>query len=223
MTEQITVTRFDPLRDAEPYEQTFSYRFTRGMSLLNVLDQIAAEQDPTLSYSACCKAGDCGLCGVMVNDRPALLCRCSAEPGMRLAPLQGFPVRKDLSIDRTGYEHRRDALRLYLERARAAAAEPEPVEPRSFDAFKVPSRCIECYCCVAACPVYQKDPVTFAGPCALTLLARHVWDPRDEMDRLLMAKDSGLHACIGCGRCSQVCPTGAAPFENIRAMQQLKK
>ena len=218
MSESITIRRFDPSVDREPYDQTYSCRILEGMSVLNVLDQIRQEQDPTLAYAACCKAGLCGVCGAVVNGAAALLCRCPAADGMYLEPLKGFPVKRDLLVDRSGYEGRRDGMRLFLERRDAPRSQPEPVAPGAFDAFKVPSRCIECYCCVSACPACQRDPV-FAGPCAFVLLARHMADPRDQLNRDLIARDMGMDACVLCGRCSQVCPVGARPAETMALLK----
>lgn len=219
MIGQVTIQRFDPQKDAGPYRQEYTFRYEEGMSVLNVLNQIHEEQDPALSYSYCCKAVKCGMCGVMLNGVPCLTCEQPALPRMTLEPLRGFPVVKDLVTDRAAYEEKRPALRLYLERATPPERQPEPVDMDRFAWFKRVSRCIECYSCLTVCPVYQKKPLEFAGPCAFTLEARQVFDPRDGLDRAPLLEDLGIGRCLCCGRCSSVCPMDAGPMEAIIQMK----
>ena len=112
----VDIRRFDPLDKNACRTQRYQVSLAPGMSVLNLLEQIYSEQDETLAYSRCCRAGVCGLCAVMVNGKPRLACRTAASPEMLLEPLRGFPVRKDLLIDREAYEAHRSRLHLYLER-----------------------------------------------------------------------------------------------------------
>lgn len=221
MTGHVLIHRFHPQKDVVPYTQSYTFRYEEGVSVLNVLNQIHEEQDPTLGYSYCCKAVKCGLCGVIINGKPCLTCEQPALPEMTLEPLHGFPVLKDLIVDRSEYEARRPDLRLYLERNADPAYQPEPIDMLRFDWFKRVSRCIECYCCVSVCPVYQKNPQEFAGPCAFTLEARQVFDPRDNLNRKILLKDMGINQCIGCKKCSSVCPMDAGPMEAILKMRSV--
>ena len=138
---------------------------------------------------------------------------------MEIKPLEGARVLKDLFIDREDWEARRPALRLFLERQCEPASEPEKIDMDAFELFKTASRCIECMCCLSVCPVLKQKPHLFAGPMALTLLARHFLDPRDSMNRALMAVNEGVEECIECGLCSSVCPRNADPAGLIKLIK----
>jgi succinate dehydrogenase/fumarate reductase iron-sulfur protein len=212
---KVYISRFDLHEDREPRLQEYEYELMPGMSVLDVLHLIK-EQDGTLAYVYCCRNGHCGLCGLNIDGKPGLSCRTAAYDGMRLEPLGNLPVLRDLIIDRDAYERTRPKLRLFLERRCRENHDPEQVDMEMFERFKVVSRCVECYSCVSVCPVYGKMPHDFAGPAAFVLEARHVYDSRDEEDRLMLLENEGIRSCIGCGLCSQVCDLGAEPYETIR-------
>lgn len=218
----VTIRRFDPARDSAPYWQTFSFTFQPGMTVLDVLLEIYQQQDATLSFQYCCRNGHCGLCGVMINGRPGMICRETASAEMRLEPLANLPVLRDLTVDRSEQDLRKQDLRLFLDRAEPYRGESaERIDMEAFARFKRAARCMECFCCVAVCPVFTARPHDFIGPAAFTQLARHFFDPRDEGRRKLTALTNGLTACIRCGKCTDVCPHDAMPMENIIAMQEM--
>lgn len=214
------ILRFDPMTDKQPYYREYNFDYRSGMTVLDVLNSIRDTADPTLSYSFCCRNGHCGLCGVMVNKKAVLACKQAATPDLTIEPLKNISILKDLVIDRDEYERKRPKLRLFLERQCEEITEPEKIDMERFQDFKTASRCIECFCCVSVCPVYAKSPHLFAGPAALTLAARHFFDPRDDLNRDLLVKSEGIDLCIQCGRCSQVCRTNANPAGMIKKMRK---
>ena len=217
---KVIITRFDPEKDKAPHGEAFDFELTGGMTALDVLNGLFIS-DPTLTFSYCCRSGHCGICGAMIDGVPALLCRTPARDGMTIGPLGCFTVLKDLAVDREAFEAEKKALRLFLERKTPYDAEngaPEKLPPESYAACNTASRCIECCCCMAACPIYEAKRHDFAGPAAFTLLARHFADPRDEMSRALMARSMGITLCIACGKCTKICPQEADPAGMIAMM-----
>ena len=219
MNGKAKIFRFNPLTDTEPYYKEYSFQYEQGMTVLDVVNQIYEEQDATLAYSYCCRNGHCGICGVTVNSKPVLMCKQAAAAELTINPLENISVKKDLIVDREEYEIKRPKLRLFLERQCQASQEPEIIDMGKFENFKIASRCVECFCCLSVCPVYKKNPHCFTGPAAFVLEARHLFDPRDELNRELLLKSEGIDRCIECGLCSKVCPHNVDPAGLIKKIK----
>jgi succinate dehydrogenase / fumarate reductase, iron-sulfur subunit len=71
-----------------------------GATVLDLLRSIS-RQDPGLAYTAHhCKLGICGGCRMVINGRKRLACRTLVRsPQIRLEPVPGLPVIKDLLVD----------------------------------------------------------------------------------------------------------------------------
>lgn len=196
--------------------QSYAYDFSAGMSVLNVLEAVGQE-DTTLRFSHCCDGACCGICAVECNNRPGLACRIPAVPDMLVAPLKGLPVLADLICDRDAYDARRLELNLYPSGTGSLQMSIGYLDTTSEERIKLAARCIECLSCLSVCPAFQKHP-DFAGPCHFALLARHVFDPRDQTDRREVLRKMNPQLCIRCGICSRVCPADARPAELIRML-----
>jgi fumarate reductase iron-sulfur subunit len=100
----ITISRFDPSVDPEPYYQTFEVPVAEGTAVLQVLDYIYEHLDNTLSYHdhGACAQGICKQCTILINGKPSLMCQNMVMGDTRLEPLQKFKVVKDLVYQRGG-------------------------------------------------------------------------------------------------------------------------
>ncbi len=188
--------------------QTFSVPYQEGMSILDAIKQISAEQAHDLAYRWECGQGVCGVCTMLINGRPALSCAVNIQPGAEyvLEPLDGFPIKKDLVVDLTP---RLDALlniQPYL-----IQHEPHAIETQAeADAGKKVRTCVECWACVSVCPVSLNTHN--ADALSMVKLVRFALDPRDDQDRMALAIDNGLDVysatCPSCRKCMDVCPKG---------------
>jgi len=216
------IFRFDPNKDAAPYFQDFEFEYEEGENVLDALIQIQ-KTDTSLGFLYGCRDRHCGLCGVMLNGKAVLACKASAVPGMKIEPLKGMRVVKDLIIDRSEFSTQKASLRLFLERKKEAEQIPEKLLPAEYQDFKLASRCVECYCCTASCPVWLKQKHVFAGPASIILEARHVFDGRDDASRDFILRDLGIDACISCGACTRACAHKIDPCALIKKLKDLSK
>ncbi len=183
----VTIKRFDPDKDKEPYYQTYTVKVNDGARVLNVLHAIHETIDPTLAYRYSCASGQCGSCAVQVNGKPVLACMEEAKDKSTIEPLN-LPVKKDLMTD------------LVPRLAQMAHLMPKgtPVIPTKadIDAIKPLRDCIECLACVSVCPAV--DVTKFLGPTAMRQEMRLALDPRDSGDRIADAVRDGLFTCTTC-------------------------
>src|SRR5512134_153037 len=214
---RLHILRYNPADAASvPHMQTFELEQTEGMTLFIALNEIRERQDPSLQFDFVCRAGICGSCAMMVNGRPTLACRTLTRdvgPTITLAPLPGFALIGDLSVDTGRW------MRAMSERVEAwLHARTEEVDLSRLEARMEPElaerlneldRCVECGCCVAACGTAQMRP-DFLGAVGLAKIARFRLDPRDVRSDddyyELVGDDSGVFGCMSLLACHDVCP-----------------
>ena len=203
-TVSLTVEKYDPSRDSAPRLETYQVPYTKEMRVLEALDYVVEELGESLSYQWFCGVKKCGMCGVMVNGRQTLGCWEPVQPEMLVRPLAGFPVVRDLVIDRSQYFANVQSIDPWIKRKRPYAGFPEAITGAELSAAADTMHCIECMLCVSACPANGER---FMGPAPMVQLARYALDPRDEADRASTAlAPGGIDHCVGCRQCSHVCP-----------------
>lgn len=216
---KVKVFRYDPEVDSQPYYETYEFPFKPAMTALDVAMYIYEEIDGTFTFAFSCSNSHCGLCGAKINGRPGLMCREMATQDMVLEPLDNIPVIRDLMVDRDEYENHRESLRLGLDRVNQTEEEPEKIDLADLRNFAVASRCVECYSCVSVCPTLKENKHEYIGPASFVQLARHAFDPRDDLNREVIAYSGGLYNCTTCGKCTEVCPHEIGPSENIELLR----
>jgi succinate dehydrogenase/fumarate reductase iron-sulfur protein len=96
---QVTIERFDPEADRSPHTQVYRVPLEAGMSVLNVLNWIYENRDPSLAFYDNCDRGVCGRCTMTVNGRSALSCTTLVKGDLLLQPLRRRRVIRDLMVD----------------------------------------------------------------------------------------------------------------------------
>ncbi len=215
-TLRFSIFRHNPCDPASrPRMQDFLLEETPGMTLFIVLNRLREEQDPSLCFDFCCRAGICGSCAMVVNGRPGLACQTRVEhlPNhVSLHPLPVFKLIADLSVD-TGAWFREMYQKTESWVHTRAEVDPTQQETRmpndTAEAIYELERCIECGCCVAACGTARLRPDCM-GAAALNRIARFRIDPRDERTDAdyfeLIGTDAGVFGCMGLLACEDVCP-----------------
>lgn len=202
------VYRFDPSRDSAPHYETYEVPFTTWMRVMDVLDYISEELGEDLAYRWFCGVKKCGSCGVRMNGRSVLACWEPAVAEMTIEPLVHSAVIRDLVVDRQPYESGLQRMRPWLERRTPYPGFPEPLTHEQMAGAASARDCIQCLCCVSACPVLDLGADTrFVGPALLVQLAQYALDPRDGLDRGRIAhQEASVFSCVSCYACEEACP-----------------
>lgn len=212
----LEILRHNPADPASvPHLQAYEIEEAEGMTLFIALNEIRAQQDPSLMFDFVCRAGICGSCAMLVNGRPGLACRTlTRDLGERitLAPLPVFELIGDLSVN-TGKWMRGTSERLqtwiHNDTETDLDALETRMEPATAEAIYELDRCIECGCCIAGCGTVQMRE-RFVGAVGLNKIARFRLDPRDtrrdEDYYELIGDDDGVFGCMSLVGCHDVCP-----------------
>ena len=123
---QISVYRYNPDVDNEPYIQDFDLEIPGGRDLM-VLDVLALlkERDPSVTYRRSCREGVCGSDGVSMNGKNGLACVTPLSEVARggkltIKPLPGLPVIRDLVVDMDQFYKQYEKIKPYLMNAELA-------------------------------------------------------------------------------------------------------
>ena len=222
---ELEVLRYNPETDREPHFQRYSVDCQEEWVVLDALNHVKENLDPTLSYRWSCHMAVCGSCGMMINGEPKLACKAflrNYEGTIRVEPLRHFPVERDLVTVIDDFVAKLARVKPWLVPKESAPASGEYRQtPAQLKRYKQFSMCINCMLCYAACPEYGLIP-KFIGPAAIALAHRYNQDSRDggrALRQQEIATDEGVWECTFVGACSQVCPKHVDP---AAALQQVK-
>ena len=219
----VSVYRYNPEIDYEPYMQDFSFDDEgKDMMVLDVLEKLNVI-DPTLVFRRSCREGVCGSDGVNISGKNGLACITPLSEAVRdnklvIRPLPGLPVVRDLVIDMTQFYAQYEKIKPYMMND-SVPPEKERLQSQE-DRAKLDGlyECILCACCSTACPSFWWNPDKFIGPSGLLQAYRFLADSRDTgtKERLTDLQDPfSVFRCHGIMNCVQVCPKGLNPTKAI--------
>ncbi len=226
MAESITlqIRRYRPEEEEEPVWQSFEVPRYDEWMVLDGLNYIKDYLDGSLSYRWACRMGVCGSCGMLVNGEPVLTCatylsRLGRGP-VRVEPLRGFPVIRDLVGDIRDFINKLQSVKPWIIRQEEKPlSEGEYLQtPEELAEYKQYSMCINCMLCYSACPIYALEP-DFIGPAAIALAQRYNLDSRDQGSEErgdVLSQHEGIWSCTFVGECSVVCPKNVDPAGAIQ-------
>ena len=215
MLMKLKIFRFDPQKDQEPYYQTFEIQAEPTDRLLDVLNRVRWEQDPTISFRMSCGHGICGSDGMRINGVCGLPCQkliktFKEDAEILIEPLPVFRVVKDLIVDLGPFFEKYNSIKPYLMTKNPPPDQERKQSPEEQHAFETAIRCILCACCTASCPVNQNEETAgYVGPAALVRAFRYLFDSRDEATEERIAMLDQKEGALGCQtlwKCTEVCP-----------------
>ena len=223
-TVTVRVARYSPERPEEGKSYaTYEVPMRPTWMVLDALNHIRWEIDPTLTYRHSCRMAVCGSCGMLLNGEPKLACNTFLDDypnGLTVEALPNFPVLRDLVIDIEDFMGKLSAIKPWI--VRDGVDDPSGGEyrqtPEERELYNHFSHCINCMICYAACPVYGLEP-NFLGPAAVALGHRYQLDDRDQgnADReAVLTNEDGVWNCSFVGECSKACPKHVDPAAAIQ-------
>ena len=221
---QVSVYRYDPDKDNEPYLQDFNIEIPGGKDLM-VLDLLALlkEKDESVTYRRSCREGVCGSDGISMNGKNGLACITPLSEVVRkdklvLKPLPGLPVIRDLVVDMEQFYAQYKKIQPYLMNTDVAPSQERLQSPEDRAKLDGLYECILCACCSTSCPSFWWNPDKFIGPAGLLQAYRFLADTRDTAteERLSNLEDPfSVFRCRGIMNCVSVCPKGLNPTRAI--------
>ena len=199
------IFRFDPSKDQNPKFVTYSVPRIPGMIIGDVLNYIYEHYDGTLAYRWECRTGQCGTCTIVMNGKPALICKEPVADKMRIQPLPFLPVIRDLVVDRSSFYEQFNSITSFS-RNQSPTEQPEAIDPARVKIQKNFTQCCYCLACVVVCPVADRNQNRTMMPALLNRIIGYAIDERDATDRSDEAVKFGAYDCVKSLRCVQVCP-----------------
>jgi succinate dehydrogenase / fumarate reductase iron-sulfur subunit len=205
----------------ETYDATDISEDASFLEMLDVVNErlIADDQLP-IEFAHDCREGICGTCGVMINGVPhgPLKGTATCQLHMRhfadgdeivIEPFRatGFPVVKDLIVDRSAFD---DIIAaggyISVDTGSAPDANLTPVPKEDADLAMDAAACIACGACVAACPNGAAQLFTSAKMSHLNLLPQGQPERLDRAEGMVEVMEEHFGSCTNMGECEAACP-----------------
>lgn len=212
------------------------------MSFLELLDvlneQLIKEGSDPVEFDHDCREGICGSCGVVIDGQahgPQKRTAC-CQLHMRhyrdgdtivIEPwrAEGFPIIKDLVVDRSAFD-RIIASGGYISANTGAAQDANslPIAKADADLAMDYATCIGCGACVAACPNASASLFTAAKIAQLSLLPQGAPERKTRVKNMVdqMAQE-GFGDCSNHAECEAVCPKGISISSIARMRREYVK
>jgi succinate dehydrogenase / fumarate reductase iron-sulfur subunit len=218
-TKTLHIYRYDPDSGDNPRIDSYVVDLdTCGPMLLDAINQVKNEIDPTLTYRRSCREGICGSCALNIDGKNGLACLTSLDDlgdEVIVNPLPHLPVVKDLVPDMSGFYEQYASIKPWLRGTPKPVEEGERLqsheEREKLDGLY---ECILCACCQTSCPAYWWNGDKYLGPAILLQAYRWLADSRDEdTDERLEYLDGAykLFRCHTILSCTSACPKNLNP------------
>ncbi|MDR0349935.1 MAG: 4Fe-4S dicluster domain-containing protein [Coriobacteriales bacterium] len=219
----VQILKYDPSVDTEPHYADYEVPYKEHITVLEVVSYIYENLDP-VAFDYSCRGRVCGRCAMMLDDEPVMACYTpiSEERDIRLEPLRGYPIIRDLVVDKSTLHSRLSGFSNRVRHKPLTDGEIDRVyDPTVVEKVNALEWCCRCGCCQSSCPVLMTEggQGAYAGPAGMAALGLRFYDPNDEGDRVIEAVSEGLFSCILCGKCDEVCP--ASEIEHVELHRQL--
>ncbi len=191
------------------------------LEMLDIVNDRLTEQGvEPIAFDSDCREGICGTCGVMVDGKAhgpmenTAACQVhlfNYRDGdtITLEPwrARGFPLRKDLIVDRSAFDEIISAGGyVSVNTGSAPEANLTPVDKGTADLAFDAAACIGCGACVAACPNGAAHLFTSAKLSQLNMLPQGQPERYARTQRMVTIMEEYFGSCTNYGECQAACP-----------------
>jgi succinate dehydrogenase / fumarate reductase iron-sulfur subunit len=223
----IKISRYKPGIIDPPAFFAYAVAPSKNWTVLDALEQIRIHQAPSLMYRRACHHASCGSCACTINSVERLACKTLLadleSPVITLEPLHCFRRMGDLVTQRSSLFQTIQANWSYLQTDTQREDRVMVLSGKKQPATKFEG-CIECGCCVSACPVARNNQ-RFIGPAALAAINQEKKkSPAAAAELLaLAATPDGEPLCRRALVCSRVCPAAVYPAKHILELRNQRQ
>ena len=191
------------------------------LEMLDVVNEglVTDGQEP-IEFAHDCREGICGTCGVMINGVPHGPQRGTATCQLHMRKFNdgdeiviepwraaGFPLVKDLVVDRSAFDHIIESGGyISLDTGSAPDANLTPVPKETADLAMDAAACISCGACVAACPNGAAQLFTSSKVAHLNLLPQGQPERYERTVNMVDTMEDYFGSCTNMGECESACP-----------------
>jgi succinate dehydrogenase/fumarate reductase iron-sulfur protein len=208
-----------------PRTQSFQLEVNPDEYVLDGIERVWAVHDRSLTFRHACHHSTCGACGMRVNGVEKLTCittlRSVTQDGgvVRVEPLRNFPVVSDLVVDMSTFYVRLDQAQFDQVAPLNSANLGYEKDTEVGNSLERLVDCIECGCCISACPVALTTPA-YLGPAVLAAI-QHSYLQSPEPALLDFAdQGDGVWRCHSAFECTAVCPSNVDPAWRIMDLRR---
>ena len=226
---KVNIYRWDPASGENPRIDTYEVDMDNCPSkVLDLLNKIKNEIDPSIAYRRSCAHGVCGSCAMNVDGVNTLACiksHTDINGELNIYPLPHLKVIKDLIGDLSTLYKQYESIQPWLKTGKTGK-EKEEIKQSQKDREKLDGyyECILCACCSTSCPSYWWNGDKYLGPAVLLQAYRWIIDSRDEdrKERLKKVADElKLYRCHTIMNCTNACPKGLNPAKAIASIKKM--
>ena len=219
---KVNIYRWDPSTGENPRIDTYEVDMDNCPSkVLDLLNKIKNEIDPTIAYRRSCAHGVCGSCAMNMDGKNGLACtkpHSEIKGDINIYPLPHMKVLKDLVVDLKKAFEQFKSIKPWLNKKSPNNKRENLQSVEDRDKLDGKWECVMCFSCSTSCPSYWWNEDKYLGPAVLLQANRWIQDSRDEekKERLNELDDSfKLYRCHSIMNCTNSCPKGLNPAKAI--------
>ncbi|MFQ5448200.1 MAG: succinate dehydrogenase/fumarate reductase iron-sulfur subunit [Saprospiraceae bacterium] len=205
--------------------ETYQVEANEHMSFLEMMDvlneELVSEKKEPVAYEHDCREGICGACSMVINGQPhgpmsgTTTCQLHMRhfkdgDTIHIDPFraQGFPVIKDLVVDRAAFDRILQAGGFVsVNTGEAADGNAIPIDKNASSKAMDAAACIGCGACVAACPNASAMLFVSAKVSHLALLPQGRPEAKRRALNMVRQMDAeGFGNCSNVTACEAECP-----------------